>query len=447
MLNTKFWHIFLVWALALQLCSCGGGDSSTQRDERADDRDACTFERGALPEQTLGESVPKGDQIPIDHWIILMQENRSFDHYFGTMPGVDGFPSGYTNPGADGAPIAPFHESRLCIEDVHHSWNASHLQYDAGLNDGFVTTNDPNGERAMGYYDGSDLHFYWDLYSTFAMSERHFCSLLAGTWSNRWYFLSGTSFGMKSNDLPDESRFGERPFVIMQELDTAGISWHVYSEQAPFLFTYQSYNAEVSDKTTTGLDEFFARLQDGSLDEVVWIDPAFFATIPNRNDEHPPGIPQLGEQWVEKIIRAVMASELWSRSAVILTYDEHGGYFDHVPPPPACLPGDRPPDLDANDQPGDYDRLGFRVPLVVVSPYARPGYVSDITTDHTSVLRLLETRYDLPAMTGRDANAWPLLDMFDFDNPAFMTPPDLDSSVRPDDSAINACAEEFPGTS
>ncbi len=436
----------LIWVLALHAASCGNDDGGNNSfDEFAELREACTFERGALPEQTLGPSAAKAEDIPIDHWIILMQENRSFDHYFGTMPGVEGFPDGYTNPKEDGTAVAPFHETRLCIEDVSHSWNASHIQYNDGLNDGFVITNDPEGERAMGYYDGSDLRFYWDLYSTFAMSDHHFSSLLGGTWPNRWYFLSGTSFGMKSNDLFEEERFGERPYVIMQELDAAGVSWHVYSAQVPFLFTYMPYVSEVSRNTTVGLDDFFTALQDGSLAEVVWIDPAFLTGIRDRTDEHPPGIPQIGETWVEQIIRGVMASELWPRTAIVLTYDEHGGYFDHVPPPPACHPGDRPPDLDADDQPGDYDRLGFRVPLVVVSPYARPGYISDITTDLTSVLRLIETKYNLPAMTGRDANAWPLLDMFDFDNPAFMTPPELDSAALPDDSVITACEEEFPG--
>lgn len=450
MSKARFLQTFLIWALTMHAASCGNDASSNDAssnngfDELADLREACTFERGALPEQTLGTSPPKGDDIPIDHWIILMQENRSFDHYFGTMPGVDGFPDDYTNPREDGTPVAPFHESRLCIEDVSHSWNASHIQYDDGLNDGFVITNDPEGERAMGYYDGSDLHFYWDLYSTFAMSDHHHCSLLAGTYSNRWYFLSGTSFGMKSNVIFEEERFGERPYVIMQELDAAGVSWHLYSEQAPFLFTYQPYFTEISQNFTRDLNDFFGALEDGSLAEVVWIDPAFSAEVSERTDEHPPGAPQLGEKWVEDIVRAVMASDLWSRTAIILTYDEHGGYFDHVAPPPACHPGDGPPDLDDNDQLGDYDRLGFRVPLVVVSPYSRPGYVSDITTDLTSVLRLIQTRYDLPAMTGRDANAWPLLDLFDFANPAFMTPPELDSTVLPDDSVIAACEEEFP---
>ncbi len=144
MSKARFWQTSLIWAFALHAASCGNDDrSSDSFDEFADLRQACTFERGALAEQTLGPSAPKGDEIPIDHWIILMQENRSFDHYFGTMPGVQGFPDDYTNARADGTAVAPFHETRLCIEDVSHSWNASHIQHNDGLNDGFVITNDP----------------------------------------------------------------------------------------------------------------------------------------------------------------------------------------------------------------------------------------------------------------------------------------------------------------
>jgi len=422
--------------------SCGSnGDSGA---EYAAQRKECTFKRGALPVESLGSSVPLGDQIPIDHFVLLMQENRSFDHYFGTMPGVEGFPDSYSNPDAAGMPVKPYHTSQVCIEDVAHSWNASHLQYNDGQNDGFVLTNDPNGERALGYFNGSDLPFYWDLYSTFAMSDHHHCSVLAGTYPNRWYYLSATPFGMTSNDFIPKERFTPEPYVIMQELDDAEVDWHLYYELVPFLLTYPAYFGTASDHVSQGVDQFFADLDAGTLPPVVWIDPAFRGTVVEQTDEHPPAIPQAGEAWVEKIIRAVMASEIWPRTAIILTYDEHGGFFDHVPPPPACVPDDRPPDLDPDDEPGAYDRLGFRVPLVVVSPYSKPGYVSKETTDATSILRLLEARFDLPALTSRDANAWPLLDMFDFNNPAFLQPPDLASSVLPDEAVIEACEEAFP---
>jgi phospholipase C len=249
---------------------------------------------------------------------------------------------------------------------------------------------------------------------------------------------------MITNDAVPQDRFDREPWVIMQELDEAGIDWHIYGEDAPFALTYlPSYSVPDDNITVGGIDQFFVDLDAGTLAPVVWVDPAFFGTILTETDEHPPAIPQIGEAWVENIVRAVMASDLWPNSAIILTYDEHGGFFDHVPPPSACPPGDRPPDLTANSEPGAFDRLGFRVPLVVVSPYSKPGYVSNQTTDLTSVLRLIETRFDLPAMSGRDANAWPLLDMFDFDNPAFMEPPELASSVLPSQDVLDACEAAF----
>jgi len=441
MKQTQNHRATLMLAILLVTTSCGSDADSNEEYARL--RGACTFERGALPAETLGTNVPLGGEIPIDHFVILMQENRSFDHYFGTMPGVEGFPESYSNPDANGSPVKPFHETTLCIEDVAHSWTSSHEQFDAGKNDGFVITNDPDGERALGYFDGSDLPFYWDLYSTFAMSDHHHCSVLGGTYPNRWYFLSATSFGMITNDFIPEDRFDQEPFVIMQELDDAGVDWHVYAT-LPFMITYSTYIGSVGSKVTYNVDQFFEDLDAGTLAPVVWIDPAFSGTIAEETDEHPPAVPQVGEAWVENIVRAVMASDLWPRTAIILTYDEHGGFFDHVPPPPACLPGDRPPDLTVDDAPGNFDRLGFRVPLVIVSPYSKPGYVSKQTTDATSVLRLIETRFDLPALTSRDANAWPLLDMFDFDDPSFMEPPELTSTVLPEQSIIDACEAAFP---
>jgi phospholipase C len=406
-------------------------------------RAGCAFERGATPEATIGSEYPIGDEIPIDHIIILMQENRSFDHYFGAMPGVDGIPTGASNPDGSGTPVMPFHTTEYCIEDVAHSWNASHLQYNDGANDGFVTTNDPGGARALGYLDDTDLPFYWDLYSRFAMSDHHFCSVLGPTWVNRFYLTSGTSFGMTRNaGVPMERFDAQYPYVIYQTLEDAGIDWRIYNAGLSFaLGGYPDYISRRFDRLSP-IARFYEGLAAGELPPVVWLDPNFAGA--GRNDEHPPNNAQVGQAFVREIVDNVLRSPLWGRLALIITYDEHGGFYDHVPPPEACPPNDFPSDRRPTDEPGEFDRLGFRVPLVVVSPYARAGYVSDRVTDHASILRLVETRFLLPALTGRDANAWPLLDMFDFDAPPFMTAPTDLAAAPIDDAELTRCNEVFP---
>jgi phospholipase C len=163
----------------------------------------------------------------------------------------------------------------------------------------------------------------------------------------------------------------------------------------------------------------------GQLPQVAFIDPIFVGTSNTENDEHPTANIQVGEQFVQQVVNAVMTSPQWPSSALFLTYDEHGGFYDHVKPPAACEPDDIPPLLASGDVQAAFDRYGFRVPFVAVSPFSKAGYVSHKVYDHTSILRFIETRFDLPALTRRDANARPMLELFDFENPPFLTPPSL----------------------
>ena len=411
-------------------------------------RTSCRFGRGAYAWETVGEEYPVGDDIPIERFIMMMMENRSFDHYFGTMPGVDGIPMGASNPDASGAPVETFHTTDFCIHDVAHGWNASHRQYNDGANDGFVTTNDPMGGRALGYFDGTDLPFYWDLAQTFAFSDHHFCSVLGPTFVNRLYFMGGSSVGRIDNGPADTARAptdsGE--YNIFMQLDRAGVEWRYYYETVPAIWgTYPMYGLHPRrrDKARP-MAEFWDDLAAGNLPPVVYIDPGF--EIMNRiesTDEHPPANPQQGQAWVRSVVTAVMDSPVWQETAVIVTYDEHGGFYDHVPPPEACAPGDYPPDLEGGSIDAGFDRLGFRVPLYVVSPWSRAGYVSDQVTDLTSVLRLVQARFGLPALTARDANAWPMLDMFDFDAPPFMVPPTL-AEAPLEMRGLTQCVMAFP---
>ncbi len=404
-------------------------------------RSTCAYARGAMPWETIGSEHPIGQDIPIRHWILLMQENRSFDHYFGSMAGVDGIPAGATNPHTDGSPVAAFHTSAYCVDDPSHSWSGSHREWNGGANDGFVVANG-NTDRGMGYFTEADLPFYYDLARTFAMSDHHHCGVLGPTQVNRMYYMSATSFGMTTNDAIPAARFplGE-DHTLMQQLDRAGVSWHIYYSSVPWVWLpYSSYALAPAQRahmsTLTGL---YDDLASGNIAEVVWIDPAWTVSSLEQTDEHPPANPQFGEAWVRDVITHVMDSPIWHDTAVVFTFDEHGGFYDHVPPPSACPPGDFEPDLGAGDPPGHFDRHGFRVPFIIASPYARAGYVSDQVTDHASVVRLLQARYLLPAMTGRDANAWPLYDMFDFASTNPATSADL--AAAPIDAAHRAaCA-------
>ena len=177
------------------------------------------------------------------------------------------------------------------------------------------------------------------------------------------------------------------------------------------------------------IEDFMIDAQNGTLPQVSFVDPIFIGQANVENDEHPPSTIQVGQNFTAGIINALFASPQWPSSALFLTWDEHGGFYDHMPPPAACVPDDIPPMLGSGDEPGAFDRYGIRVPVAVVSPFARPHYVSHRIYDHTSILRFIETRFDLPALTRRDANADPMLKLFRFRRPSFPTPPTLPAAV------------------
>ena len=385
-----------------------GLDTSTV-DSMATNRAACTFAAGAKVADSLGLGARDRARIPITHVVVVMQENRSFDHMLGAGNTWDGVPAGWTNPDAKGDPVAAFHmisgTNGCLFNDPPHQGAAMLAGWNKGAMDGFVKSaavSGSDGRYVMGHYDEGDLPFYYFLARTFATSDRYFSSALAGTWANRDYLYAGTSDG-----ITDTGAGVLTKPTIFEALDGAQVSWGVYTDGNPRQDSlgWTKFHAGVH-----GFQAFLDALADGSLPAVSFVDPG------GSQDEHPPGDVRGGEVWGRRIVEAATTSALWKELALFYTYDEAGGLADHVPPPAACLA--------APDQ-TRFDHLGIRVPLYLVSPWARMGFVSRVNHDHTSILRFIEMLFDLPALTGRDANADAMLDLFDFKCGRDMTPPVL----------------------
>ncbi len=418
-------------------------------------RASCGYAKGALPAETQGASHPTGSAIPIDTIVIAMMENRSFDHYFQKIrehghPDVDVAPADFSNPGPDGAPVTIHRDTRLCFVDTAHGWSAVHAQVgDSDAMDGFVRTNEGahelpihgtpdmlSGARAMTYYEKEDLPFMYWAADQFAIGDRYFCSVLGPTWPNRMYLYAGSSFGRSSNKIPDGVEA-----TLFDLLEKRGISWKIYAARTPgaamFVDAILKYNAE---HVFPG-EQFFEDAKAGTLPQVVLLDPQIAGEDWDQNDEHPPAVMQFGQQWLASVSKALIESPQWSRSALFVTYDEHGGLYDHVPPPKACPPDDRAPD-GAKPGEGGFDRLGIRVPFAVISPFAKKGYVSHRVYDHTSILRFVQARFTLPALSNRDANAEAPWDVFDFASPPNASP-GLPPEVPLDEKALAACKAIF----
>jgi phospholipase C len=414
-------------------------------------RAACEFQAGALPQDTLGESDRIGSDIPIDHIIVIMMENRSFDHYFSKLPEYgqpDVAVAGATdaNEDATGESLERFHDELYCVHDPSHGWNAAWRQYNEGKMDGFVVSSSgAAATAAMGYLDDTDLPFYYDLANTVAISDHYFASILAPTWPNRQYLFGASSHGLTSNKFPEDAA------NIFTTLSENNIDYMVYRSN---LATPTMYGAAWFDEIAgcnmdegpchvAFVDDAMTAIREGTLPPVSLIEPEFTTDF-MRTSEHPPGNVQVGQHFVWEVVDAVTKSPKWASTALFITYDENGGFYDHMPPPTACAPGDQGPKDEEHAAIGEFDRLGFRVPLMVVSPYAKKHFVSHEVYDHTSILRFIQARHGLPAFTARDANAGAMMDLFDFDSPPFETAPSFAEPIV-DQQKLDQCELDFAG--
>lgn len=421
----------------------------------------------------------------IKHIFFMLQENRSFDNYFGQLGAyrttrlqqfgitdtntVDGFNPNVTLTNAhNGATVKPFHESTVCTENLTPAWDESHHDVslaggDAAWNttttftnssfamQGFLDTttsvsnnHDPNGSRAMGYYNQQDLPYYYDLATFFATSDSWHSPILANTVPNRMYLMAATSFG---HEYPDNS--GHPAYsvpTIFRAMNTANVSWAYYYKDGIFLGNFADFSDPTIQSKIAPAADLLSTLSgkcgggscdpDKALPQVIFIESASGSS---GLDEHPDNNIQMGAAYVEQFISSLMSSDAWADSIFILSFDEGGGLYEHVPPVSVPLPDNYKPGQcpDQNNGSvnycavgklgGTFDLTGFRVPVIVISPYAKPNFVSHTPRDYTAILAFIEKTFNVQSLTARDAY-WqdPSRDMsefFDFSTPALLKGP------------------------
>jgi len=436
-MRSRFFSLALAGAL-LGLCSCVG-----------------------LTRTGGGEQA--GSMQSLQHIVFMVQENRSFDHYFGQLgqyraannfgaaSDIDGTPSWAWNAADNGTILHPFHLETTCVEELSDDWMESHVDMNENhpgsstiLMDGFVHIAgdyalafdevDTLGVRVMGYYDQDDLPYYYFLASQYATSDRWFSPIPTESIPNRIYLTAATSAG-HAHAPTDQYPCCEPqiPQTIFSEMQSAGISWKLYytdtlpnGQPLTDLSQFWPNFARQHAANIVPVSQYLTDLANNNLPQVSYIQ----AGLASGRDEHPGGQTTRGEggndvqqgaQYASSLINALMNSTSWSSSVFILSYDEGGGFYDHVPPQPAVQPdGIKPYDLFPDDSiiqpPADFNQTGFRLPLMVISPFSKRHYVSHTVADNTAILKLIETRFGLPSLTQRDAAQMDMSEFFDFTN-------------------------------
>ncbi|MBV9292520.1 MAG: alkaline phosphatase family protein [Frankiales bacterium] len=338
---------------------------------------------------TTRRRLPHPNHSGIEHIVVLCMENRSFDHFLGWLPGADGKQAGLSYPDSKGK----LHKTHRLTErqgcgfaDPDHSYTGGRLQLDGGKMDGF--RRGLNDDFALGYYTRDDLPFYRHFVEAATVHDRWFCSILSSTYPNRFYTHAGRT------DRTDNSMTESTLPTIWDRLSHAGVPANYYFSDLPFLALWGQKYVPIARP----FESFYAQAASGTLPAYSYLDPFFLGEGQGgSNDDHPHADIHRGQALVSEVVHAITTSPLWSKTVLIVTYDEWGGFFDHVRPP--VLPDDRP------SKGFDHRQAGFRVPAFVLSPFSRPGHVEHHTHDHTSILKLVEWRYGLKPLAPRDAAA------------------------------------------
>jgi phospholipase C len=428
---------------------------------------------------TATVTVSTGGLSNLNHIIFMLQENRAFDNYFGVLANyrvnvdhiqgaqlsdvddLHNLPQGYTIQNPEGQNFGPFHARTECIENLSPAWDETHYDMDINgdfmhvtnsttyLMDRFLQTTrsvtalyDPTQTRPLGYYDQTDLPFYYELATQFASSDRWFSPIPANTIPNRMYLFAATSYGHGFPPTSNNDIAYQQP-TIFRALTNAGITWrYYYLDNSVYLYNWADWNDPAIQSNVRSIQEWYNILSspdaDRQLPQVVFIERASSTGL----DEHPENNVQKGAAAVQTILNALFTSRAWPDSAFILTYDEGGGLFDHVGPILATPPDSiTPTDISGHIQ-GLFNITGFRVPVMVVSPWVKPHYVSHVPMDYTAILKLIETRYNVPPLTQRDANAGDMTDFFDFTQPNMLIVPNL--PIQPTNGTCDQTLESSP---
>jgi phospholipase C len=366
------------------------------------------------------------------HVVLVMMENRSFDHLLGWLPNSDGKQAGltYTNAAGQVFPtwnLAPYFQGCGCA-DPDHSFSGGRVEYADGACDGWLRAN-PNDNFSVGFYLQNDLSLFGQTAPQWTVCDRYFAAIMAETQPNRMY-----QHAAQTDSLTNREGLALLDFVtlptIWDTLSQSNVSGLYYHAGAPIIGSVLSlWGFTKYSSISAGIDQFYQDCANGTLPAVSFVDPVLtspFVGDTGGNDDHPYSDVRNGEAFLASVYNAIVSSPNWASTVLIINFDEWGGFFDHVPPPQ--LPISQIPPYEAKL--GNDGRLGFRVPCLVISPWSRnalsqTGSVSHELFDHTSVLKMIENRWGLPALTVRDANANDLADVLDFDHPNFVPPPVL----------------------
>jgi phospholipase C len=387
--------------------------------------------------------VPAPRDLPIDTFVVLMMENRSFDHYLGWRPDADGRNAGLQYPDKDGNLLPTYRlapDFQGCDHvDPDHGWTGGRWQFNGGRNDRFVTGNSDlvsSDEFAIGYYQEEDLPFMGPASKAFMLHDRFFCSIMASTYPNRHYMWAAQGGGFKTNYMP-VAEVGHKWETIFDRAMSKGVSARYFQSDLPFSALYGTKGLSI----TGNVQEYYTRAAAGTLPNISFVDPPFRDGGGGNGvsaDDHPHGDIRLGQAFMSDVVHAFMESPQYKRGALFVVYDEWGGFFDHVPPPRV------PDDLMNNNHAEDWGQMGFRIPAMTISPFVRPGAVSHATLGFESILKLISHKFALGHLTKRHRYAYNIGRTMEWRRPR-MEPPELPDPGRVASNPCPTGGEESAG--